>query len=216
MGYVVVRRGPTSERDYRDYVLVVSRHLLHRGAGLDRLPLLPADGRPDCWLYVSDDEAEAQELAQKVKRYTEDDGWEVRPAEATPRSGPLPLVLELGRSATSVGFGLDPISASALRLRYPGSARHQDIWLNTHRENQPSSIEELRRFAAQLLPVLAGLTTEQLAVFGGFEIVNPVTQEVIVPFTPLLPLNGEGQPAGSPRHPDSAASPDHCTAPSAG
>src|SRR5262249_47383591 len=131
MAYVVVYRGEESEQAYREYLLVVSRSLLHRGVSIDRVPRVPTPGRPDRWRYVRE-EAEARAFAEELRKYTEDDGWEARPAESPPAVGPLqPITIDLGLSRWSIGFGLDPITVHALQLRYPGSTHHREIWVKT-------------------------------------------------------------------------------------
>jgi hypothetical protein len=217
MGYIVVHRGPANEKAHRDYLLVVSRRLLDRGVGLDRVPRLPADGHAVRWLYVAADEAEARSLAEELKRYTEEDIWEVQQVEGAPVEGPLqPLVVEATWTATGIGFTLAPISADALQRSFSGAELLRGVWLKTPpREHSPTR-DELRRLATHLMPVLTNLDVEQLAVFGGFEVIDPVSEDVLVLFTPFRASNGEGTLAGPASPRDNAASPDHCKAPSAG
>jgi hypothetical protein len=212
MGYIVVHRGETTERAFRDYLLLVSRRLLKRGVGLDRVPRTPADGHPHRWLYVSADEAEAKELAKELRRYTEDNGWEVRPFEGTPEQGPLcPISVELGVSRTGFGFGLDPITKRALRLRYPEAVQYQHVRIDQGPGRKEPTVDELRAVVTQLLPLLTSLGPEQLAAFGGFEVVNPVAHEAVVPFTPYPPADGVASPVNGPTHSGTAGGPVHCT-----
>ncbi len=212
MGYVVVHQGEMSEPGYRDYLRLVGRRLLAHNIGLDRVPRTAATGRPGCWLYVFDDEAAARELAEELKQFTQDDGWDVRPVEGPVEEGPLlPILLELGVDREGVGFRLNTFTKHALRTRFPGAVPHNNVWLDTECK-QTFTVNGLRELALELLPVLTGLNPGQLHSFGGFEVINPVTAAVVVPFTPLKPPAGEPVAARSPTHSGSATSPESCTA----
>jgi len=209
MGHVIVYRGEMGERWYRHYLLVVSRWLLKRGTGIDSVPRTRSNGR---WLYVFDDKdkSAAEELVTRLRQETEDDGWELAPAEGTPDVGPLqPIVVELGWDNSGIGFGLDSIIAWALRLRHPGAVPHEDIWITTNQKSAYTK-DGVRQLVAKLLPVLTGLSEAELLPFGGFEIVDPVKETAIVPFTPFqTSASSEGQ-AGTPRHCETETSPDRC------
>ena len=193
MGHVVVHKGEMGEAEYRQYLLLVSRWLLARGSSLDRVPRTAANGDAARWLYVFDDEASAKELVDELKQHTQDPGWEVAPVEGTVEEGPLrPITVEASWTATSIGIGLDPIMEEALQTRYPRQAKYWEIWLKLTQEGRQPAAEELRELTGQLLPVLTGLSPEQLGVYGGFEVVDPVTERVLVPFTPY-PASPEGE-----------------------
>jgi hypothetical protein len=210
MGHVVVHKGEMSEKAYRAYLLLVSRYLLEQGIGLDRVPRTEANGCAGRWLYVFADEAAARRVTEELTDYTEE-GWEVRPAEGSIDVGPLrPITVEAGWGRTGVGFGLDPLIRKALQDRFPGAAPHNQVWVDTD-DQKVYSTSAFRKLAFELMPVLTGLKPQQLSLFGGFEIVDPVKEEVLVPFTPFeLPV-GDGPPPDLPTHSDSATSPDRCT-----
>src|SRR4051794_29089195 len=115
MNHAITYRGEPSEPWYRHYLLVVSRWLLQRGIPLDHVPRTRVGGR---WSYVFDRQEDAEELAAKLRDETEDDGWQVAPAEGPPDVGPLrPLTLELGRDGEGVGFRIEWMVVRSLRLR---------------------------------------------------------------------------------------------------
>jgi hypothetical protein len=212
MGFIVVHKGDTSERDYRHYLLLVSRWLLNRGVGYDRVPRIPENGRADRWLYVYGDEAEARSLAEELRRDTDDPGWEVRPVEGAPSEGPLtPITVEVSQGSTGVGFGLPPLIKKALRQRFSGCCPHENVWVTTDIPAEGLSTEDLREMTMKVLPVLAGLTLEQLGVLGGFEVIDPGADDILVPFTPLPFSAGDPARGVSPKHSDRVEDLAHCT-----
>jgi hypothetical protein len=186
MGFIVVHKGGTSEQEYRHYLLLVSRRLLDRGVGYDRVPRTTENGRADRWLYVYGDEAEARSLADELKRDTEDPEWEVRPVEGTPSEGPLrPLGIELCWERTGFAFGLDPLTEWAIESRFPGTLRYEQVFVNADLRERAPSIEEIRELTADVLPLLVRLRPELCRAFGGYEVIQPVKQEILVSRVPF-------------------------------
>jgi hypothetical protein len=201
MGFVVVHRGAAPEGWYRQYLRLLSRVLLKEGVSLDRVPRVAGEGGR--WLYVWPGEAKAAEFAEYLKERTEDPDWEVGPAGAAPSVGPLrPLRIEVGKEVTSWTFGLEVLTRKALRIRFPGSCENHDvsIWI-PYSPDEPArwtkTPDGIRKAVEQVLPILTGLSLEQLSAFGGYEVVDPVTEEVLIPPTPLQPVGG-GEGAGGP------------------
>jgi hypothetical protein len=191
MGYTVAHQGETQERGYRDYLRLLSRMLLQRGVHLDKVPRTPANGRTDRWLYVWDDEAEARAFAEQIKKETEDPQWQVCPVAAAPSIGPLrPIEVVVGREADSWTFGLDPVTRRALQARFPGSCENDDVSIGVPfgvrgKASWTKTAAGVRVVVRQVLPVLTGLSEEQLRAFGAFEVVDPVSLEVLVPPAPV-------------------------------
>jgi hypothetical protein len=211
MGFIVVHQGGMSEREYRHYLVMVGRRVSPRGVTFDHVPRTMENGRDGRWLYVSEDEADARDLAAELRSTTEDEGWEVRAVEGEPSQGPLtPLTVEVSQGATGVGLGLPPLIKKALRKTYPACCRHESVWVTTDMPEEGLSASDLRELATKILPVLTGLSLEQLGVLGGFEVIDPVADEILVPFTPLPSSSGDRAQAGAPRHSDTAENPAHC------
>jgi hypothetical protein len=211
MGFIVVHKGGMCEREYRHYLVMVGRRVSPRGVTFDHVPRTMENGRDGRWLYVSEDEADARDLAAELRSTTEDEGWEVRAVEGEPSQGPLtPLTVEVSRGNTGAGFGIGPVIKKALRRHHPGCARHKNVWLNTDFPRETLSADDLRELAFQLLPVLTGLSLPQLAMFEGIEVIDPAKDEVLVPFTPF-PSSTDGESAVAPRHSDRVEVPDRCT-----
>jgi hypothetical protein len=210
MGFVVVRKGGMSEREYRDYLLFIDRRLSGRDLYFDDVPRTAENGQEGRWLFVSEDEADARELAEELRISAEDEGWEVRAVEGAPSHGPLtPLIVQVSRRITGAGFGIDPLIKKALRRHFPGCARHKNVWLNTDFPRETLAVDDLRQLAFQFLPALTGLNLPQLAMFKGIEVIDPVTSEVLVPFTPF-PIAGDGVSAVPPSDSDGIDEPHFC------
>jgi hypothetical protein len=190
MGFTVVHDGTATDELYREYDVLLSRLLLKRGVSLDRVPLAPEGANGKHPLYVWDTEADAQAFADQLRERTEDAAWRVRPVNGPPSLGPLrPLRVEVSRRVESWVFGLDPLTCKALQLRFPGSCRRSSVTIHwdypDHRP--PTDREALRTVALQLLPLLTELSPADLHVFGSYQVVDPVNEEVLVGPTPLQP-----------------------------
>ena len=202
MGFTVVHQGETTDATYRDYLLHQSRVLLKRGVPLDRVPRTGDNGHAERWLYVWDREDEARAFAEELKERTEDPGWAVCPAEGPVSVGPLrPLVIEVGREVSSWTFGLNSLTRAALRARFPGSCQNNDVsigipFLPEKKVDWPATVAGVRGTIAHVLPLLTGLRAEQLQPFGSYELVDPVTLQVIVPPTPIQPDEGAAEAGG--------------------
>jgi hypothetical protein len=203
MGYTVVYEGEPTADVYQDYFTLLSRLLLKHGLQLDRVPRTSDNGHADRWLYVWDREEDAREFAEQVKAQTEDPHWRVSLVEQPPSLGPLrPIQVEVGRAVSSWTFGLDPLTRRALQLRFPGSCENDDVSIGVPfgAKGTPKwqrTTAAVRTLVEQVLPILTGLSVEQLRTFGGFQLVDPVTREIIVPPSGFQPAEGgEAGPSG--------------------
>jgi hypothetical protein len=204
MADVITYRGEMSEAWYRHYLMVVCRWLLKQSVALDHVPRTRSNGR---WLYVFDRLEDAEELATQIRGETEDDAWAVAPLEGPPDVGPLrPITVEMGWGGESVGFGLNWQITLALRMHYPKAVPHDEVWIKTE-QKWAFTPEGIRELVLEFLPFLTGLTIEQLSRFGGFEVIEPGKDKVVVPFTPFVQTNGAGGPASSATHHETATSP---------
>jgi hypothetical protein len=202
MAFTVVHADGMRGGSYRDYLQHLSRVLLKRGVSLDRVPVIRGSG--GVRLYVWDCEADAQAFAAELREKTEDPEWKVQPADGQPSIGPLrPIEIELGGGVVSRTFGLEVFTGLTLRALFPGSCRYEGVTVDwDHLKYQAPAGEELRALAAQVLPILTGLRWEDLAPFESYQVINPVTGEILVGPTPIQPAGGTGGTAGPPSFPE--------------
>jgi hypothetical protein len=186
MGFVVVHRGEMSEPQYRTYLQVTGRRLLSRGVGYDCVPRTHENGQDGHWLYVSTDEDDARGLAEELRSSTEDEGWQVQTVEGTPSEGPLcPLGIELCRQRTGFAVGLDPLTEWALETRFPGALRYEQVFVNADLREHAPTTQEIRELVVDVLPLLVRLQPDVRRAFGGYEVIDPVTQDVLVARAPF-------------------------------
>jgi hypothetical protein len=188
MPFTVAHQGGTKDGQYRDYLLLLSRQLLHRGVPLDSVPRVP-EGKN--WLYVWESKEEATAFAEALKKETRDRRWHVQPVNGTPSVGPLqPLEIEISCQGDGWIFGLGPLMEKALQARFPGSCPYDCVVIGTETGNAPpKSPNELRRLASHALLLVTGLTGEQLRTFGTFRVVDPVTGQEVLPPCPIEGLS---------------------------
>jgi hypothetical protein len=203
MGYTVVWRGDMTESMYREYLRQVGGALLRRGIGLEHVPrTLLNEGNGERWFYVWDSEQGARDFIEGVKARTDMVDWEVRPVEGPVCEGPLqPLEIAIGRAVESVTLGLEVMTRLALRARFPGSCQTTSISVRTSYDwrgkvSWQASLDGLRTLAEQVLPILTGLQPEQLGIFGTYRVVDSVTEQVLIPPTPIHGGVGDAPPNG--------------------
>jgi hypothetical protein len=124
--------------------------------------------------------------------------------------GPLqPLEIEVGRGLESVTLGLEPLTELALQARFPGSCQTASVTVRTSfdwrgKVGWQASRAGLAKLAEQALPILTGLSLQDLRIFGTYQVADGQSEEVLVPPTPIQSETGEG--------PDSAANGSRCQA----
>jgi hypothetical protein len=166
---------------YQSYLATLTRTLLERGTLPERVPRVLENGVPERWVYVWDDEAEARAFVEKLRESFDGPPWHVRATEVPPSVGPLtPLQLEVGRLKTGWVFGLDPLACSALRRRYPHACRYGTVVIRPA-PGEPIPWADLAHLADLVLPILTGLSTEELAPFGSYQVIDPVTGTILLP-----------------------------------
>jgi hypothetical protein len=185
MPFTVSRTGGMPGFEFEPYLRLF--HL--QGKDFSDLPRVPDPLGSNRWLCAWESEPEAELFAQQLREHSNDPAWRVVAVEEPVTHGPLgPLDLELGRQSTGLTFGLHPISRRMIRKRFPDSCRLEDVFLSTDPQYPFRPVgAELAGIAAQVLPLLTGLTEEQLALFGGFRLIDPVTACEILPAPVLQP-----------------------------
>lgn len=185
MPFTVTRAGGMPEMEYEPYL----RLLNLQGKDFSNLPRVPDPAGSNRWLCAWETEPEAELFAQQLREHSGDQTWEVVAADCAVSQGPLgPLDLELGRQSNGLTFGLHPLSRRMIRKRFPDSCRLENVFLeaDTRYPFHPAGAE-LGGIAAQVLPLLTGLTPDQLAGFGGFRLIDPVKRRAILPAAPIQP-----------------------------
>jgi hypothetical protein len=88
-----------------------ARLLRQQGVDLGKLPRAPEPGTGRRWLYVWDSREKALGFADELTRRTGDKAWAVVEVAAPPTEGPLgPIIVQVGRRANGLVFGLHPLS----------------------------------------------------------------------------------------------------------
>jgi len=159
-----------SDGDARDAEFAVYARLLRQqGVNLGKLPRAPQPGAKRRWLYVWDSQEKAQAFANELKKRTGDNAWVVVEVGSSPSEGPMgPIIVQVGRRASGLVFGLHPSSRAVIQSAFPDAnvaattvsinfETFQDF-LNTH-----GSVDDLAR---EVVPPLTGLKLQELEKLG--------------------------------------------------
>jgi hypothetical protein len=180
MGFTVVHRGGTNGNGFNHYL----RLLRQKGVALSDGPRTRDPITGDRWLHVWSDEQEAKAFVKELKKQSKDAAWSVAPVNGEPSQGPLgPITLRMGLDVTGIGFDLATFSQLMIQERFPHSCRPHTIFIAYESPMKKPTQEELRRLAEQVLPLLTELSAEELAVFGGFHLVQDVGGKEILSST---------------------------------
>ena len=117
MGFTVSRNdGGNKDAEFEAY----ARLLRQQGVDLGKLPRAPEPRTGRRWLYVWDSRAKAQVFADELKRRTRDNAWVVVEIGAPPSEGPMgPIIVQVGRRANGLVFGLHPLSRVMIQSAFP-------------------------------------------------------------------------------------------------
>jgi hypothetical protein len=166
MAFTVTRDGGgTKDAEFEAY----ARLLRQQGVDLGKLPRAPEPGTARRWLYVWDSREKAQAFANELRKRTGDDAWVVIETPAAASEGPMgPIIIQVGRRANGLVFGLPPLSRVTIQSACPGANSSAttisvnfetlDDFLRTH-----GSIGGLVR---EVAPTLTGLKVEDLEKLG--------------------------------------------------
>jgi hypothetical protein len=179
MAFTVSRNnGSTKDAEFEAY----ARLLRQQGVDLGKLPRAPEPGTGRRWLYVWPSRPEAQAFADELNKRTQNDAWGVVEVAAPPSEGPMgPIIVQVGRRATGLAFGLHPSSRVMIQSAFPDakgmaatvSVNFQTLqdFLTTH-----GSIEELSR---EVVPTLTGLALRELEKLG-YALIEDDTDRTLV------------------------------------
>jgi hypothetical protein len=166
MAFTVSRNdGCAKDAEFEAY----ARLLRQQGVDLGKLPRAPEPGTGRRWLYVWDSVDKAQAFAEELKERTRDGAWVVVEVDAPPSEGPMgQIIVQVGRRATGLAFGLHPLSRAVIRSAFPdasGMAKTVSINFETFQDflTTHGSIEALAR---EVVPTLTGLKLPELEKLG--------------------------------------------------
>lgn len=165
MAFTVNRKdNMTNDAEFEAY----ARLLRQQGVDLGRLPRAPEPETGRRWLYVWDSRQKAEAFADELKKRTRKD-WVVVLVNAPPSEGPMgPIIVQVGRRANGLAFGLHPLSRAMIQSAFPDakpSATTVSINFETWHDYQTShgGIEDLAR---EIVPTLTGLKRQALEKLG--------------------------------------------------
>ena len=176
------KNGGTKDVEFEDY----ARLLRQQGIDLGKSPRTPEPGTGRRWLYAWDSREKAQAFADELKKRTRGNAWAVFEVAAPPSEGPMgPIIVQVGRRASGLVFGLHPLSRATIRSAFPDtratavtvSIQFETLqdFLTTH-----GSIEELAR---EVVPTLTGLTLKDLQSLG-YALIEDDTRRTLVFVSP--------------------------------
>lgn len=178
--------GMTKDAEFEAYV----RLLRQKGIDLGRLPRSPEPRTGRHWLYVWDSRDDAEDFANELNRRTGDRGWSVVEVAAPDSDGPMgPIIIQMGRRANGLVFGLHPLSLTMIRSAYP-DARAAVAPISIHFDTLEDftatygSIEALARNV--VAPTLTGLDLSALEDLG-YALIEDDTNRTLV-FVPPAEL----------------------------
>ena len=179
MAFTVSRDGGTTkDAEFEAY----ARLLRQQGVDLGRLPRAPEPGTGRRWLYVWDSRGKAQAFAEELQKRTRDNAWVVLEVAAPPSEGPLgPIIVQVGRRANGLVFGLHPLSRAMILSAIPGAkgtASTISVNFDTFQDFVAThgSIEDL---ANELVPTLTGLQLQEIEKLG-YALIEDDTDRTLV------------------------------------
>lgn len=166
MAFTVSRDdGWTKDAEFKAY----ARLLRQQGVDLGKLPRAPEPGTGRRWLYVWDSREKAQEFADELKRRTRDNAWIVVEVDAPATEGPMgPIIVQVGRRANGLVFGLHPLSRTTIQSAFPDAkAMTATVSVNFDTLQDFLTVHgSIENLAREVVPTLTGLTLEQLEELG--------------------------------------------------
>jgi hypothetical protein len=178
MGFTVTRPGGANDAEFQNY----ARLLRKRGLDLGKLPRVPEPGTNRRWLYVWDQQAEAQAFAKALKKDTGDGEWAVVEVNNPSSEGPLgPIVIQLVREGSGLTFALHTLSRALIRSAFPdavAATTFATLTISAWNEFRKTK-GELGDLVREIVPVLTGLTREQLESLG-YAVVDTNSDQTLI------------------------------------
>jgi hypothetical protein len=166
MAFTVNRTdGGTKDAEFEAY----ARLLRQQGVDLGKLPRAPEPGTGRRWLYVWQNQEDADAFANELRKRTRDNHWAVVEVEAPPSEGPMgPIIVQVGRRSTGLVFELHPLSRAMIQSADPqANLTTKTVSINfTTLQDFTTTHGSIEDLAAKLLPVMTGLPLDELQKLG--------------------------------------------------
>lgn len=168
--FAVAKPGGTN-----DYEFVAYTHLLEEiGVDVASGPRVREPGTDRRWLYVWDQEKEAEAFAQELRQRTRDALWEVHQFEIEEGTqGPVaPLdIYEVRDKPEERQYYLAPVSRERVIRKYP----HTKLYPVTISKADLASMKEQvgEAWWDQLCILVTGLSMEKVKALGGYRVILP-------------------------------------------
>ncbi len=173
---VAYRDAGNKRREFDAYVRLLEKH----GIDWSNAPRVPEPGTPNRWLYVWANQADAEKFCEDLKEETRDNKWYVRelPSDTETSAGPLTRVLIfMRRHSLGADFSLHPHSKAFIHRRFPQSRPVSSISIEW---NTKSDFEqEHGPIWDHIAVVLTGLSLEQLATLGGYQVYDLMREQTV-------------------------------------
>lgn len=187
MPYTVAHSDPAAQNEIFHVYL---RLLRQRDIDWTNAERAADPGTENRWLHVWHEESDAQSFCDAIRKDTNDNEWHVRELDdATPISqSPLqPLIIRMRRHSLGAVFVLDPTSKGGLDRRFPGVNRVSNVEIHLRKRMEEMELEEaFGTLWDQIVTMLCGLSPEQLAELGGYEMFAVQTHSVVRTSVPVL------------------------------
>ena len=178
MAFTVGRNdGFTKDAEFEAY----ARLLRQQGVDLGKLPRADQGlGAAGCTSGIPGKKLQA--FADELKKRTRDNAWVVLEVAAPPSEGPLgPIIVQVGRRANGLVFGLHPLSRAMILSAFPdvkGTAATISVNFDTFQDSLTThgSIEKL---ASEVVPILTGLQLQETEKLG-YALIEEDTDRTLV------------------------------------
>ena len=179
MAFTVGRNdGFTKDAEFEAY----ARLLRQQGVDLGKLPRAPEPGTGRRWLYVWDSREKAQAFADELKKRTRDNAWVVMDVSEPPSEGPLgPIIVQVGRRANGLVFGLHPLSRAMILSAFPNArATASTISVNFDSFQDFLTIHgSIENLASEVVPILTDLQLQGIEKLG-YALIEEDTDRTLV------------------------------------
>jgi hypothetical protein len=159
-----------------------ARLLRQQGVDLGKLPRVPEPETGRRWLYVWGSREKAQAFAEELKKRTRDRSWIVVDVAAPPSEGPMgPIIVQVGRRASGLVFGLHPLSRTMIQSAFP-TAKATATTVSSNFETMQDFLAthgSLEDIAREVVPTLTGLELEELEKLG-YALIEDDTDRTLV------------------------------------
>jgi hypothetical protein len=160
---VAHKDGIKTEAEYQAYARLLRQH----GIDLARVPRVPESATGRRWLFVWQNDTEAQRFADELNRRTPGQPWYVRNVEEPPSEGPLgPLLIQAARQSDGWAFALHPLSRAMLHSLHERTNGPSTVTIGIENNSQNGHETRIRDLLGQVVPLLTGLKPDQLEPVG--------------------------------------------------